>query len=188
MKKKVLITVAAIAMSSQLLASTTAKDNKYVALSSGQMDLGKNTGNTFYRLAGGKNKYFYHDHLLFGYEGGVLYAPNAHNSKAVHNKDAYDIDAEAKLGGHIDKLNLDLYGTFGVGYMYYNEAEFQSSTMTYEDTFMYATQYTVGVGAQWFYDDWLIVNTAYKSGKMTPSTSTQSYDYSSFNIGIGYRW
>ena len=182
MKNKILLTVAAFAVGTQLMAQGIS----YVTLSSGTLDVGQNKDNSFYRLAYGVNNYFFDDYMLFGVELGAAYDPELHKNQLVNNKDAYEIDAEFKLGGHIDPINLDLYGLVGSTMMFYNETEFSNSG--FEDVTQVSYALTTGVGAQWYYDESLTLNASYKTGNMKNPDTLAEFDYSRLTFGVGICW
>lgn len=167
---KILIALVAVLVSI-FATNLSAKQMKYISVGAGQMEHGIDTLTT-YKIAIGANMYILDNYMLLGYEASGDYGSS--------ETSVFGIGVMAKMGGHIDKLGLDIYAHGSVSAIDYTTSSDTDFTST-------ALGYPYGLGMDWNYE-WLLVNVAYSTGTLKDKHSLSDMDFTKTTISFGYSY
>ena len=135
-------------------------------------------------LIGGN--YYYNSGVLFGSTFGLEYAENA--DELVDNKLMLGINANFKIGysfGSVAK-GFGVYGLVDLHYLMYSVEGVNHGSGEKEDEITNASGTGFGVGAEYIFENGLLINLSYSSTEMT--SDDYKFDYERTLIGVGVTW
>jgi hypothetical protein len=156
-----------------------------ISLSVGQATIGEET-NPLYTLDLGGN-YYYDNGIMWGSTIGIGYTKNP--DTAVDNNTMIELGGKFKLGYSFGETakGFGIYGIADFSYLAYNRTTTNVNTAKEEDEFANANGIGFGGGAEYRFDNDLLITATYTTTQMTPDYGSK-FDYDKALVGIGYSW